>query len=173
MSLISFIRAKTHKASEITEGRFPVARLPAMTDEKIWKGTGGDVEEVDMPTMLVKAVKVTVTYESPDPTTILSIPAGSIVFAVMVNVTTAFGADADVQGVGDEDDAGGYLDAVRINADTTGWKPTVLTDWRSYLYDATEKYHPKLYLAAKTIQVDLLDATLGSMDVYVVYISLA
>ncbi|GAJ20607.1 unnamed protein product, partial [marine sediment metagenome] len=31
-------------ASKITTGRFPVNRLPAMTDEKIWKGTGGNVE---------------------------------------------------------------------------------------------------------------------------------
>jgi len=46
---IFFSRAKTKKASEITEGRFPVDRLPAMTDEKIWKGTGTDVEEVDLP----------------------------------------------------------------------------------------------------------------------------
>ncbi|MBA7606442.1 hypothetical protein ES703_13590 [subsurface metagenome] len=36
-------------ASKITSGRFPVDRLPALTDEKIWKGTGGNVEEVDMP----------------------------------------------------------------------------------------------------------------------------
>ena len=36
-------------ASKITSGRFTVSRLPAMTDEKIWKGTGGNVEEVDMP----------------------------------------------------------------------------------------------------------------------------
>lgn len=30
--------------------RVTTAELPAMTDEKIWKGTGGNVEEVDMPT---------------------------------------------------------------------------------------------------------------------------
>ncbi|GAJ22939.1 unnamed protein product, partial [marine sediment metagenome] len=36
-------------ASKVISGRFPVDRLPAMTDEKIWKGTGGNVEEVDMP----------------------------------------------------------------------------------------------------------------------------
>ena len=36
-------------AAKITTGRFPVDRLPAMTDEKIWKGTGGNVEEVDFP----------------------------------------------------------------------------------------------------------------------------
>jgi len=41
--------AKTSKASEITSERFPVDRLPALTDGKIWKGTGGNVEEVDMP----------------------------------------------------------------------------------------------------------------------------
>lgn len=46
---LSFSRAKTKKASEITEGRFPVDRLPAMTDERIWKGTGGNVEEIDVP----------------------------------------------------------------------------------------------------------------------------
>ncbi len=36
-------------ASKITSLRFPVDRLPAMTAEKIWKGTGANVEEVDMP----------------------------------------------------------------------------------------------------------------------------
>lgn len=36
-------------ASKITSERFPVDRLPDMTDEKIWKGTGGNVEEVDAP----------------------------------------------------------------------------------------------------------------------------
>ena len=36
-------------AGKITSDRFPVDRLPAMTDEKIWKGTGGNVEEVDIP----------------------------------------------------------------------------------------------------------------------------
>ena len=35
--------------SKITSGRFPVSRLPALSDEKIWKGTGGNVEEVDLP----------------------------------------------------------------------------------------------------------------------------
>lgn len=29
--------------------RVTVSELPAMTDEKIWKGTGANVEEVDMP----------------------------------------------------------------------------------------------------------------------------
>jgi len=34
----------------LTKGtRVTTAELPAMTDEKIWKGTGGNVEEVDMP----------------------------------------------------------------------------------------------------------------------------
>lgn len=36
-------------ASWVTSGRFPVDRLPAMTSGKIWKGTGGNVEEVDFP----------------------------------------------------------------------------------------------------------------------------
>lgn len=40
---------KTTAAGDITSGRFGVARLPAMTDEKIWKGTGNNVEEVDAP----------------------------------------------------------------------------------------------------------------------------
>lgn len=29
--------------------RVTVAELPALTDEKVWKGTGGDVEEIDPP----------------------------------------------------------------------------------------------------------------------------
>lgn len=37
------------QAGDVLSGRFPVDRLPAMTDEKIWKGTGANVEEVDMP----------------------------------------------------------------------------------------------------------------------------
>ena len=36
-------------ASKVTSLRFPVDRLPAMTNNKIWKGTGTNVEEVDMP----------------------------------------------------------------------------------------------------------------------------
>ncbi|MBA7646151.1 hypothetical protein ES703_53913 [subsurface metagenome] len=36
-------------ADWIVSGRFPVDRLPAMTSGKIWKGTGGNVEEVDFP----------------------------------------------------------------------------------------------------------------------------
>ncbi|MBA7691439.1 hypothetical protein ES703_99983 [subsurface metagenome] len=35
--------------SKITSGRFPVDRLPALTDEKIWKGTGTNVEEIALP----------------------------------------------------------------------------------------------------------------------------
>lgn len=46
---IAFWRAKTTKASEITSGRFPVDRLPAMTDEYIWVGTGTNVEERAVP----------------------------------------------------------------------------------------------------------------------------
>lgn len=37
-------------AGKITSDRFPVDRLPAMTDEKIWVGTGNNVEERDVPT---------------------------------------------------------------------------------------------------------------------------
>lgn len=42
-------QAHNQAASTITSGRFPVDRLPAMADEKIWKGTGANVEEVDIP----------------------------------------------------------------------------------------------------------------------------
>ena len=43
-------------ASKITSLRFPVDRLPAMTDEKIWKGTGANVEEVDIPAATPTAI---------------------------------------------------------------------------------------------------------------------
>ena len=46
---IGFWRAKTHKASEITEGKFPLERL-GWTDEKLLKGAGAGVapEEIDL-----------------------------------------------------------------------------------------------------------------------------
>jgi len=50
--------AKTTAAGDITSGRFPVDRLPALTDEKIWKGTGGNVEEVDFPTVVIQRLQV-------------------------------------------------------------------------------------------------------------------
>lgn len=37
-------------AGKITSDRFPVDRLPAMTDEKYWVGTGANVEERAVPT---------------------------------------------------------------------------------------------------------------------------
>lgn len=52
---------KTLDAAAIASGRFPVARLPAMTDEKIWKGTGGNVEEVDVYTDAAAAAAVEAT----------------------------------------------------------------------------------------------------------------
>lgn len=60
-------------ASKITSGRFPVNRLPAMTDEKIWKGTGGNVEEVDMPTGVPSGIIV--MWHG----TIASIPSGWVI----------------------------------------------------------------------------------------------
>ena len=36
-------------ASKVTSGRFPVDRLPALTTDKIWKGTGANPTEVDVP----------------------------------------------------------------------------------------------------------------------------
>lgn len=41
-------------ASKITAGRFPVDRLPAMTDEYYWVGTGANVEERAVPTAPTK-----------------------------------------------------------------------------------------------------------------------
>lgn len=56
-------------ASKITSGRFPVTRLPAMTDEKIWRGTGGDVEEIDVPAAGIWTLAETL---SPDEVTSIS-----------------------------------------------------------------------------------------------------
>jgi len=48
---ITGLLAPTATGDALRKGtRVTITELPAMTDEKIWKGTGGNVEEVDMPT---------------------------------------------------------------------------------------------------------------------------
>ncbi len=49
-------------AAKVTSGRFPVDRLPAMTDEKIWKGTGTNVEEVDWPDLATHEANTTTAH---------------------------------------------------------------------------------------------------------------
>ena len=49
-------------AGKITSDRFPVDRLPAMTDEKIWKGTGTNVEEVDWPDLATHEANTTTAH---------------------------------------------------------------------------------------------------------------
>lgn len=47
---ITGLGAPTAAGGALRKGtRVTVTELPAMTDEKIWKGTGGNVEEVDIP----------------------------------------------------------------------------------------------------------------------------
>ena len=83
--------AKTTTAAEITSGRFPVDRLPAMTDERIWKGTGTNVEEVPMPTGLTftelaggenHKVSANSTWEAWDISGI--IPAGAVSALILI-----------------------------------------------------------------------------------------
>ena len=57
-----------HAASKVTSGRFPVDRLPAMTDEKVWKGTGTNVEEVDIPIEIVDTILSDILQHSNDTT---------------------------------------------------------------------------------------------------------
>lgn len=48
---VTSIGAQTTVGDALRKGtRVTVTELPALTDEKIWKGTGGNVEEVDLPT---------------------------------------------------------------------------------------------------------------------------
>ena len=42
-----------HAGSLTLDNRLTPSELPALTDEKIWKGTGGNVEEVDMPISVI------------------------------------------------------------------------------------------------------------------------
>lgn len=47
---VTGLAAPTAAGDALRKGtRVTVAELPALTDEKIWKGTGANVEEVDMP----------------------------------------------------------------------------------------------------------------------------
>ncbi len=44
-----------HAGSITLDNRLTPSELPALTDEKIWKGTGGNVEEVDWPDLATHA----------------------------------------------------------------------------------------------------------------------
>ena len=74
----------------IKGARVTTAELPAMTDEKIWKGTGGNVEEVDMPssstfTELVGDQNQTFTTEGFEDWDISGyVPAGTKYVSVMM-----------------------------------------------------------------------------------------
>ncbi|GAH29037.1 unnamed protein product, partial [marine sediment metagenome] len=52
-------------ASKITSLRFPVDRLPALTNGKIWHGTGGNVEEISLPSSYSAQLTVAVFQMTP------------------------------------------------------------------------------------------------------------
>ena len=79
--------------------RVTTAELPALTDEKIWKGTGGNVEEVDMPsgltfTELVGGENYTsaggYTWEDWDLSAIIGAGAKAVLITIAVSSTATY-----------------------------------------------------------------------------------
>jgi len=114
--------------------RVTVSELPAMTDEKIWKGSGGNVEEVDMPaagaTLTVIAGVGTEVFNDTAPTVWtdldLSGTIGSQATLVMLKIYSGAAAyRVCVRQDGDTDDSysegDGYSNAQRSDVATWGY----------------------------------------------------
>lgn len=172
---LSLLAIPNLSAAKITSERFPVARLPAVTDEMLLVGTGNSIEERAMPAApVLKVAKATITYDGGATQAIATLPAGSIVIAVMVNVRTAWDDDGACQGIGDATDQDGFMLYSHVLTSATGWKGTD-SDTGDYLYESTDKTKLfKLYTAETTINATMLSNTYaqGEMDVYIIYIDL-
>lgn len=98
--------------------RVTVSELPAMTDEKIWKGTGGNVEEVDMP-----AAGATLTVATTE---------------VFSGTSPSSYTDLDLSGVVGENVALVILKIYNPRASTQskGFRANGETEFSRYTYDA-------------------------------------
>jgi len=107
-------------ASKIISGRFPVGRLPALTDEKIWKGTGGNVEEVDFPAGATLTVVDTGVFSDTAPTDWTDLDLSGIVGAQATLVILKVLGEA------------GKVRAFRKNGDTDNFYSTFVATGASY-----------------------------------------
>ena len=134
----------------------------------------GLIKAVSKPGAAYKVAKKTVHYDDSSPVTIFTCPAGSIIYGVMINVTTAWVGTGPSLTIGDTSDYDGFLKTTAVT--TTGWKGgDPVNDWGVYLYDANTNYKPRCYIAATDIIAAIVGVglTAGEADVYIIYIDLS
>ncbi len=150
-------------AGKITSDRFPVDRLPAMTDEKIWKGTGGNVEEVDMPSgWATLTVAETEVFSGITPTTWTDLDLSGTVGSNVALVLLKIGGGS-FSGVGVAFRKNGDTDEFFAATSVTGVGAALiegLTNVISYVFvvaaDATGKVEWKTGAALDSRTVDII-----------------
>lgn len=163
----------------------PLAQIPDTLTGKDAATVGGaslatieaimDTKDVALvATNVLKAVKQTVNYDDASPVTVVTLPAGSIVIAVAVNITTIFAGTSPALDIGDATDPDGFLANPYITETTLGWYYSIGTSWGAYLYNATNKKDFKFYIAETAVLATIGGASLtqGVADVYIIYISM-
>jgi len=125
----------------------------------------------------VHSIHVTIDYDDVGVNDVSPIPAGALVLACLVNITTAFNGTTPTIEIGDDDDADGFGEAAATLCETPGWKDVSspeLVACGDYFKDGT--YHLfKFYPAAKTAKVTVASGnglTEGKAEIYFIYITL-
>lgn len=92
-------------------------------------------------------------------TNLFSVPAGTMVWSIVANVSEAFTASTTMT-IGDGDEPDGYADNNEIAPTATGWKGS--------LGDAQPYSSGKYYSAADTVDLTLAGATpsAGTIDIW-------
>jgi len=118
-----------------------------------------------------KVIKQAVNYDDSSTVTLLTIPAGSMIFAAQMNITTQFAGTTPTLVVGDAADPDGLIESQIIT--TTGWKVSSYSALGEYLYNTVDdRPQPKYYASATAIIATIggEDLTQGVADIYIVYI---
>jgi len=123
--------------------------------------------------MGVIAVKKQITFESGVTTTVVTLPAGSLVVAAVANVTTTFDGTTPTVSVGIAGWLEVYLTASNIGCEVAGWKGGGIRmggllfkagyNWTTFLVDAEQTV-----IATMTET----DTTQGVVDIYLIFIKL-
>ena len=139
--------------------------------------TSGEPEIYDGANYLqfLRSASLVVNYDDTSPVTIATLPAGSIVLAVFVNITTAWTTAPMTFIVGIATDTDGFLEKEVVDSGVTGWKGSdTYANCGALLKNADGR---TFYLCAAETAVQALFSTsapqAGVAEVYILYVALA
>lgn len=125
--------------------------------------------------LVLKAVKKTVNYDDTSPVTVATLPAGSLILACVVNVSTLFEGTSPTLDIGDAGNDDGFFPAEDLVCTSAGWKHENVMTEGTYLYDTTHKKYFKLYASETAVLATIggTNLTAGVADVYILYMELS